>query len=82
VLQVVPALAINYLGSFEDPHPWADAYIAIMMWVWLFWVVALAAVAWRIARRRARPPEVQAPLVSMRGGGDALALRSGASRSG
>jgi len=55
VLQVVPALAINYLGSFEDPHPWADAYIAIMMWVWLFWVVALAAVAWRIARRRASP---------------------------
>jgi len=84
VLQVVllPALAITYFGPFDDPYPWADIYITIMAWVWAFWVVALAVVAWRVARRRAKPPEVQAPLVPMRADGDALALGSSASRSG
>jgi Glycosyltransferase family 87 len=71
-LALVPALVIYYTLPFDDAMPAAAIYLPSMIGLWIFWVVALATVATRIARRGpAGPSRAQAPL------GEPAAARSG-----
>lgn len=64
---VIPALVITYMDSSLYGRPGADAYVALMICLWIFWVVALVVVVRRIVRRGTpdlRRP--QRPLVELR----------------
>jgi Glycosyltransferase family 87 len=66
-LALVPVLVITYLGVNAMTVFLADAYVAMMICLWVFWVVALFTVVRRVVRRRvAHPGRTQPPLVELR----------------
>jgi hypothetical protein len=69
VLQIalVPTLVITYLSASAMTEFLAGAYVAMMICLWIFWLVALVTVVRRVVRRRdAHPAGTQPPLVELR----------------
>lgn len=65
ILQIamVPMLLVTYLSPNVWGRPGAIAYVAILICLWVFWVVALVAVIRRVVEgRRAHPEGIQPPL--------------------
>ncbi len=63
---VIPALLITYLNSDVYSRPGAIAYVVMMIFLWVFWVVALATAVRRIIRGRSQHPgTIQPPLVEL-----------------
>jgi uncharacterized membrane protein len=72
VLQIamVPALIITYITPSALSDRAADLYVAMMIGLWVFWVVALVTVAARVARDCARHPDgPRPPLVALASSG-------------
>jgi uncharacterized membrane protein len=66
VLQIllIPALILTYTDQHDTTRALADFYVASMICLWLFWVVALVTVVRRVIRRPAPAPgTTQPPLV-------------------
>ena len=63
VLQIalIPALIITYVNISALSDRAADAYVAMMICLWLFWVVALVTVAARVIRESGRHPDRPLP---------------------
>jgi Glycosyltransferase family 87 len=66
-LALVPVLVITYLSFSAMTDFLAGAYVAMMICLWVFWVVALVTLVRRIIRHSAsHPGAIQAPLVELR----------------
>ena len=69
-IAVVPVLLITYLNPSAYERAGATAYVAMMICLWAFWMVALFTVGRRIVRARgSHPSGNQPPLISLAPGG-------------
>ena len=65
-IALIPALIITYITPSALSDGAADLYVAMMIGLWVFWVVALVTVARRVVRDSARHPEgPRPPLVAL-----------------
>ncbi len=60
-LAVIPALVITYLDSGVYGRAGADAYVVMMIALWVFWAVALVTLIQRLIRQRASNPDGALP---------------------
>jgi hypothetical protein len=66
-LAVVPVLVITYLSFNVTTEFLAGAYAAMMICLWIFWVIALFTVVRRVVRQRVSHPDgTQPPLMQLR----------------
>ena len=60
-IALIPALIITYTNPSALSDRTADLYVAIMICLWVFWVVALATVVARVIRESGRHPDRPLP---------------------
>jgi hypothetical protein len=66
-IAILPVLVITYVSANAMTEFLAGAYVAMMICLWIFWLVALVTVVRRVMHRRvAHPAGTQPPLVELR----------------